>query len=135
MIRRPPRSTRTDTLFPYTTLFRSLVLLRCRLPGAAGRVVADSAYRRRARNAGGAGTTAGRHAARVASRAGRLSPAVRRTLAGQCRTRQPRRHGRSPVPLSGIVIDGAMVSRHAWRRWRVLSVARAAPWQIGRAHV
>src|SRR3546814_13644983 len=26
MIRRPPRSTRTDTLFPYTTLFRSMVL-------------------------------------------------------------------------------------------------------------
>src|SRR3546814_4093460 len=27
MIRRPPRSTRTDTLFPYTTLFRSSVTL------------------------------------------------------------------------------------------------------------
>src|SRR3546814_5941926 len=27
MIRRPPRSTRTDTLFPYTTLFRSPELL------------------------------------------------------------------------------------------------------------
>src|SRR3546814_1209868 len=27
MIRRPPRSTRTDTLFPYTTLFRSLFKL------------------------------------------------------------------------------------------------------------
>src|SRR3546814_13709490 len=27
MIRRPPRSTRTDTLFPYTTLFRSTVSL------------------------------------------------------------------------------------------------------------
>src|SRR3546814_7378574 len=27
MIRRPPRSTRTDTLFPYTTLFRSRWLL------------------------------------------------------------------------------------------------------------
>src|SRR3546814_12230209 len=27
MIRRPPRSTRTDTLFPYTTLFRSLPLI------------------------------------------------------------------------------------------------------------
>src|SRR3546814_3333218 len=26
MIRRPPRSTRTDTLFPYTTLFRSQML-------------------------------------------------------------------------------------------------------------
>src|SRR3546814_8518126 len=25
MIRRPPRSTRTDTLFPYTTLFRSVL--------------------------------------------------------------------------------------------------------------
>src|SRR3546814_3222438 len=30
MIRRPPRSTRTDTLFPYTTLFRSRGgVLRC----------------------------------------------------------------------------------------------------------
>src|SRR3546814_369382 len=27
MIRRPPRSTRTDTRFPYTTLFRSVVLM------------------------------------------------------------------------------------------------------------
>src|SRR3546814_8032141 len=34
MIRRPPRSTRTDTLFPYTTLFRSL----CQ-PGLGARVV------------------------------------------------------------------------------------------------
>src|SRR3546814_16854902 len=29
IIRRPPRSTRTDTLFPYTTLFRSLFSLAC----------------------------------------------------------------------------------------------------------
>src|SRR3546814_19709158 len=28
MIRRPPRSTRTDTLFPYTTLFRSYTALK-----------------------------------------------------------------------------------------------------------
>src|SRR3546814_2561802 len=27
MIRRPPRSTRTDTLFPYTTLFRSWLII------------------------------------------------------------------------------------------------------------
>src|SRR3546814_1849117 len=33
MIRRPPRSTRTDTLFPYTTLFRS----RLRQPDRLGR--------------------------------------------------------------------------------------------------
>src|SRR3546814_5160282 len=31
MIRRPPRSTRTDTLFPYTTLFRSEAALRERM--------------------------------------------------------------------------------------------------------
>src|SRR3546814_9917170 len=34
MIRRPPRSTRTDTLFPYTTLFRSDRLRRGRHDGA-----------------------------------------------------------------------------------------------------
>src|SRR3546814_3965733 len=33
MIRRPPRSTRTDTLFPYTTLFRSNGLLSLLPPG------------------------------------------------------------------------------------------------------
>src|SRR3546814_19671856 len=33
MIRRPPRSTRTDTLFPYTTLFRSV--RNVRMPGLA----------------------------------------------------------------------------------------------------
>src|SRR3546814_15224141 len=32
MIRRPPRSTRTDTLFPYTTLFRSDAGFVLRLP-------------------------------------------------------------------------------------------------------
>src|SRR3546814_14677699 len=45
MIRRPPRSTRTDTLFPYTTLFRSAetfqrdpqaVLARLAKPDAGG---------------------------------------------------------------------------------------------------
>src|SRR3546814_7291409 len=41
MIRRPPRSTRTDTLFPYTTLFRSI---RARIKGvgaARGDVAQD----------------------------------------------------------------------------------------------
>src|SRR3546814_15813849 len=42
MIRRPPRSTRTDTLFPYTTLFRSAVRLTTLSRGAAGAgMVAD----------------------------------------------------------------------------------------------
>src|SRR3546814_11862142 len=36
MIRRPPRSTRTDTLFPYTTLFRSAHYSRLSEPQPAG---------------------------------------------------------------------------------------------------
>src|SRR3546814_7026239 len=32
MIRRPPRSTRTDTLFPYTTLFRSIMGVEVETP-------------------------------------------------------------------------------------------------------
>src|SRR3546814_9294651 len=31
MLRRPPRYTRTDSRFPYTTLFRSKLTLRCKL--------------------------------------------------------------------------------------------------------
>src|SRR3546814_9116743 len=42
MIRRPPRSTRTDTLFPYTTLFRSQGILSPRRP-CLRRPVADRA--------------------------------------------------------------------------------------------
>src|SRR3546814_10734263 len=36
MVRRPPRSTRTDTLFPYTTLFRSVGRWRTDLPCVRG---------------------------------------------------------------------------------------------------
>src|SRR3546814_4341211 len=36
MIRRPPRSTRTDSLFPYTTLFRSVALEIDGFEGAGG---------------------------------------------------------------------------------------------------
>src|SRR3546814_14714330 len=58
MIRRPPRSTRTDTLFPYTTLFRSAVVahaVRRREVPAAGETiqhvadVADQGARQRRR--------------------------------------------------------------------------------------
>src|SRR3546814_5561277 len=45
MARRPPRSTRTDTLFPYTTLFRSVDERR----GAPGGRVADDGVPRDAR--------------------------------------------------------------------------------------
>src|SRR3546814_2484847 len=46
MIRRPPRSTRTDTLFPYTTLFRSTAFPLNGFQKEAGRLVI---YRRESR--------------------------------------------------------------------------------------
>src|SRR3546814_4491190 len=46
MIRRPPRSTRTDTLFPYTTLFRSW-RASATSPAVSGRAVKSSLVRER----------------------------------------------------------------------------------------
>src|SRR3546814_6502003 len=51
MIRRPPRSTRTDTLFPYTTLFRSVLGFRDQFVGVDDQrrvEVAEHQVRRRA---------------------------------------------------------------------------------------
>src|SRR3546814_11090607 len=45
MIRRPPRSTRTDTLFPYTTLFRSVAYSA---RGQVSRLGVDEEFRNRA---------------------------------------------------------------------------------------
>src|SRR3546814_15679770 len=45
MIRRPPSSTRTDTLFPYTTLFRSgYVLVELPVDGLLGAVRVNAAH-------------------------------------------------------------------------------------------
>src|SRR3546814_16442721 len=52
MIRRPPRSTRTDTLFPYTTLFRSAK----RAVIAQSAHLSRSGYRSGARRVGGSGS-------------------------------------------------------------------------------
>src|SRR3546814_16883214 len=62
MIRRPPRATRTDTLFPYTTLFRSVRLAgereqRCTRTGKAKPEACQLAHSRRQRtDAAGDGT-------------------------------------------------------------------------------
>src|SRR3546814_1054173 len=59
MIRRPPRSTRTDTRFPYTTLFRSDLLHAERSAGArAGGAHVQHPVRRRTRTL--AATSGGR---------------------------------------------------------------------------
>src|SRR3546814_6592658 len=57
MIRRPPRSTRTDTLLPYTTLFRSALVRRDRRAarGAARREGAGGVAQRGLRRQGARG--------------------------------------------------------------------------------
>src|SRR3546814_15122370 len=61
MIRRPPRSTRTDTLFPYTTLFRY-----AGTAAAAGRAQVHDRVPRRATRRPAHGRAAGAGADRVA---------------------------------------------------------------------
>src|SRR3546814_20871315 len=77
MIRRPPISTRTDTLFPYTTLFRS----------RDGRGGARAAEGRAGHRLRGAGLL--RAAAEVLH--GRLGPPVPQHLAGRQGAALPRR--------------------------------------------
>src|SRR3546814_7572666 len=60
MIRRPPRSTRTDTLFPDTTLFRSLGAARI-----AGHAARCTAAQRRRGPVQGAGCSAGEPRVRI----------------------------------------------------------------------
>src|SRR3546814_6292116 len=70
MIRRPPRSTRTDTLFPYTTLFRSV--------GGGVAWVAQAA------SASGTRTTDSRNARRI------IGARLSRTVIGLPRVAAPR---------------------------------------------
>src|SRR3546814_19098983 len=81
MIRGPPRSTRTDTLFPYTTLFRS--------PRCGGAAVRGALLRRRGRGRAAAGALRG--AAPVAAGLLHRRP---QPIEG-CRARQPA-HRRGP---------------------------------------
>src|SRR3546814_2559974 len=80
MIRRPPRSTRTDTLFPYTTLFRSAAvasrdpragagIARSRPVGRSGQAAAGAAFRRAAATRGAGARAGGRSDLAAARRA------------------------------------------------------------------
>src|SRR3546814_5425196 len=72
MIRRPPRSTRTDTLFPYTTLFRSSAAGQSRAPAPGRGQRRPSPPDRRGQSTGTA-RTAGRGGRRRGSRGSRRS--------------------------------------------------------------
>src|SRR3546814_15873548 len=70
MIRRPPRSTRTDTLFPYTTLFRSTAYRsRTNETWLADRMLTSRIHRRKAKGKSMPKATARANAAKSAIRA------------------------------------------------------------------
>src|SRR3546814_3138405 len=71
MIRRPPRSTRTDTLFPYTTLFRSVPRAHGDVPRRRRHVARGAAGRARRRDRDRA---VGRAHRAVGRQAGRRAP-------------------------------------------------------------
>src|SRR3546814_3177795 len=92
MIRRPPRSTRTDTLFPYTTLFRSA-------PGI--------------RDAGGSGAAGLLRSRREdAGRLPRWLPGVLGTLPPGRWQLLPRRPMPAPADLEPPVVRGLPVGLH-----------------------
>src|SRR3546814_3580431 len=68
MIRRPPRSTRTDTRFPYTTLFRSRQYQRDNRQGQAEERRSQEARRRRRPGRQGQGAAVRRQGERRARR-------------------------------------------------------------------
>src|SRR3546814_17444725 len=106
MIRRPPRSTRTDTLFPYTTLFRS---------GEAPVPVARGVYGLVARRADQPVRVAGENRAQHGV-GGNVLRGVRREMAA----------GRDQ-DLGWLQVDGC--ARQA------VAFGIHAPHEIGRAHV
>src|SRR3546814_4963375 len=130
MIRRPPRSTRTDTLFPYTTLFRSV----------------PPRNRRRGRRAQG---WPERHRQRPAAL--RLRPCPPHEPPQPLRRRRPRRHvlQRDLQPRPPLLHDArhARAGPHLARRRSILGLGPRAQdrhhlrepapavRQIGRAHV
>src|SRR3546814_6234132 len=119
MIRRPPRSTRTDTLFPYTTLFRSVrrsVVREMRAPGDWENVL----------------RMAGPDKATVAGvRTAALQPLVGKTLAQIAAAR-----GISPeeAAIELVIADHGRVDM-VYQTMSEANLRQVLALQIGRAHV
>src|SRR3546814_10174588 len=123
MIRRPPRSTRTDTLFPYTTLFRSRAAPDVRRHRRLSPVAARGLARRDRRRA--------RHGSDTAEVQAR-TPAARRdgAVARQRRTPPRSLDRRRHAAAAGDARRDAGLTGKARSRPQP-----AATIQIGRAHV
>src|SRR3546814_19651221 len=97
MIRRPPRSTRTDTLFPYTTLFRSLIKRSVNLFGHATSISLEPVFWRALKRAADEeGLPLNTLVARIdEARTTNLSRAIRALLFERASVRQDSRAART----------------------------------------
>src|SRR3546814_5926902 len=91
MIRRPPRATRTDTLFPYTTLFRSISELK-KNPSAAIRAADGAPVAILNRNTPEAYLVPARHRRRSEEHTSELQSLMRISYAVFCLKKQKNNH-------------------------------------------
>src|SRR3546814_1646301 len=84
IIRRPPRSTRTDTLLPYTTLFRSIRAFSIPLPAAHGSPLALSQLLSQSCHMRASGALAGHGAPRSEEHTSELQSLMRTSYAVFC---------------------------------------------------
>src|SRR3546814_10695546 len=135
MIRRPPRSTRTDTLFPYTTLFRSLV------EGPRRRPVRVHHRGERSRSRGPASADRRRQTEPLGHQLRHPSCTGGDTTHGRsnrpCRARQRRGHGpdlEAPCPHRCFPGEGRCTSAERPESGQPSATSRPHA-KIGRAHV
>src|SRR3546814_13799254 len=119
MVRRPPRSTRADTLFPYTTLFRSSGRGVCGGKGGHGRAVGPGAGAGRDKHH----VSGGSHVS--GNRNGQDRPGCAVGADGGSPVKE------QPVPgptLPNFIVIGAAKSATTWINYQLQH-------KIGRAHV
>src|SRR3546814_2067229 len=116
MIRRPPRSTRTDTLFPYTTLFRSavggLALEPKFVAGDGIRIIGRRRSRRRP-----AGTTFGPPGRRSEEHTSELQSLMRISYAVFCLKKKTQKHNRTEATIHDKYYATTKQSRKDSKCW------------------
>src|SRR3546814_7865200 len=133
MIRRPPRSTRTDTLFPYTTLFRSIGLLHEEMRRLGSLILASADTHRVPAGAALAVDRDGFSAAVTAAVSGHPLVEVRRELVDGL---PPEDWGRTIIATGPLTAAPLAEAIRALTGEDSLAFFDAiAPIEIGRAHV
>src|SRR3546814_7121887 len=142
IIRRLPRSTRTDTLLPYTTLFRSFAAAE---PGNFGKLLADGTRRARIDAERGLADAEDRFDLRIAVETLRHRAHLAADLARRVMLTVPAERCALPMQLLPVLgesigafmrIDADLrLSVHRANRSLTIALRCRADKQIGRAHV